>query len=107
MTEEWRAVLGYAGFYEVSSLGRVRRLDGAVRHPTGSLKKWRGGVMKPRETKKGYMHVHLSRYGQVRALKVAGLVCEAFHGPRPVGMEVAHEDGSKSNERERVENDDA
>ena len=27
MTEKWKAIAGYEGFYEVSNMGRVRSLD--------------------------------------------------------------------------------
>jgi hypothetical protein len=83
--EEWRSIPGYAGQYEVSNLGRVR-----------SLLVWRG-VTPPRllhaaTNGAGYAVVHLGGGTQY----VHSLVAEAFLGPRPVGHEVRHLDGSRT-----------
>lgn len=85
MTEEWRPVAGFEGRYEVSSLGNVRSWvyssgKGVHRRETPRL-------LKPGRTKKGHLYVFLGR-GNRRS--VHSLVCEAFHGTRPVGMQVCH-----------------
>lgn len=36
MVEEWRAVVGYEGQYEVSNLGRVRSLDRTIPYTGGT-----------------------------------------------------------------------
>lgn len=72
--EVWREVIRHPG-YVVSNAGRVRA-------PSGRY-------LKARTVKSGYRMVHL---GHVHAL-----VCEAFHGPRPTGMDVNHKDGVKTN----------
>jgi HNH endonuclease len=41
-------------------------------------------------TTNGYLHVVLMREGKRYQRNVAPLICVAFHGPRPVGMEVCH-----------------
>ena len=98
--EVWKAVVGYEGFYEVSNQGRVRSLDREVAH-------WRGGTrwMKGRVRAlvkmqaRGYLGVHLSREGYSKMHAVHKLVAEAFLGPCPEGMEVAHNDGDPRNPR--------
>jgi hypothetical protein len=95
--EEWRAVVGYEGLYEVSSLGRVRALKRIV---DGRWGKWRlqGGVMKKivkRVT--GYEAISLCSGGVVRQFSVHRLVLEAFVGRRPKGMEACHWDGNRTN----------
>lgn len=37
--------------------------------------------------------------GRSRTFLVSHIVCETFHGPRPVGMEVAHENGDATDDR--------
>lgn len=46
------------------------------------------------EKKKGYANVGLSRKGARKTVRVAPLVCAAFHGPRPEGMTCSHLNGN-------------
>ncbi len=48
--------------------------------------------------KVGYRMVILSCDGRPVGVTIAVLVCEAFHGPRPPGMQVCHYDGSRTND---------
>lgn len=80
MSERWLRVPGF-GEYIVSSLGRVRH--GRVNAP----------VLKGSIDKDGYRRVCLHR----RTIRVHVIVAEAFHGPRPEGMECAHLDGNPQN----------
>jgi NUMOD4 motif/HNH endonuclease len=87
--EEWRAVVGYEGWYEVSSLGNVRRIarsNGATPFR----------VLRPRPKKKGYLQVNLSVHGEKRNRHVHDLVAAAFIGPRPRGQQVNHKNHVKS-----------
>lgn len=81
LVERWLPVVGYAGFYEVSNLGRVISL---ARSTTN------GVLLKPQLTTKGYYQVGLSKYGKVRLHRVSVLVLEAFVCPRPPGMQACH-----------------
>lgn len=89
MTEEWRAVLGFEGSYEVSSFGCVRSLPG----------KWRGKgkLLSLCTIKYGYQVVQLSGGGRGVTRWIHRLVLDAFVGPRPRGMEGSHLDGNASN----------
>lgn len=98
--EEWRPVVGYEGLYEVSSLGRVKRVAAARgarvgrilrASPTtsehrGSVVLWNTAGGKSKKTH----HVHV-------------LVCTAFNGPRPVvgntRMECRHLNGNAHDNR--------
>ena len=103
--EEWKPVVGYEGLYEVSSLGRVRRLDTVVemplsrRHPDGWARIVRGGVLRPGgNARTPYLSVALCREGRQKTFGVHNLVCEAFHGPKPFPKaEVRHLDGEGAN----------
>jgi hypothetical protein len=104
IAEEWRAVRDWEGFYEVSSLGRVRSVEriqvrgvGRYRTPTACLQKCK--LLKPAKNDRGYMVVILAdtQNGRRKTAKVHRLVCEAFNGPPPEGHEVAHNDNTRDN----------
>jgi hypothetical protein len=82
--EKWKPVAGYEGFYEVSSLGRIRRSKS-------------GYILRLSPIKKGYLTVRLNRFGKAKSFLVHGLVAKAFIGERPAGYQVNHKDLLKSN----------
>lgn len=85
--EEWRAVIGYEGFYEVSNLGRVRRIK-FYKHPLG--------IMKLRVGTTGYYRIGLQQPGEKqRQHSVHAMLLAAFVGPRPKGYIANHIDGNK------------
>lgn len=93
MSEEWRPVRDYPA-YEVSNLGRVRSMKpkgGFGRRPESP----RLMVLKVCTT--GYREVGLRNQDGRRYMLVHSLVLEAFVGPRPHGMQCAHEDGNREN----------
>lgn len=102
--EEWRAVLNFPN-YEVSSLGRVRR----IAHQT---ERWRKGKRDILTYPARMMKLHLRGNGNYLGVVFSGpnrsrikklvhnLVCEAFHGPRPDGKFALHKDDDATNARE-------
>lgn len=84
-TEEWRSIPSFAP-YEASSLGRIRN---------GSS----GYVLRLRTGESLYLCVSLSLQGRNVWRTVHSLVCSAFHGPRPSGLDCAHRDGNGQNNR--------
>ncbi len=86
--EEWRAVIGYEGLYEVSSLGRVRS-----RHAVPSR------VLSPTTDKDGYPTINLYAPDGRSTFNVHRLVATAFHGDKRnvQDCEVAHLDGTRTN----------
>lgn len=90
--EEWRATVGIPG-YEVSNLGRVRRITGLRGRPNNA-------VLRATLDAHGYPSVYPSVDGRRLARKVHRLVAEAFLGPKPTAShEVAHNDGVRTNPR--------
>jgi hypothetical protein len=96
--EEWRAVVGYEGKYEVSSWGRVRSL------PRMTLRNGRpfgvkGGLLNCAVTTRGYPRVGLydSTSPNGKIFLIHRLVCTAFYGPPFEGAFAAHIDGNKGN----------
>ena len=90
--EEWRPVVGYEEWYEMSSEARIRRLKPA----RGTRVGW---VLKPRLAKRGYCQVTILSDQKRRELYVHSMVAVAFLGPRPLGLDVNHIDGDKLNNR--------
>lgn len=101
--EEWRPVLGFEGFYRVSSLGRVMsedRIISVVRRSSRIIKKIRGRILKPTPDTHGYRKCGLSMAGIYYTRKVSVLVAQAFLGAAPHhGAEVCHGDGTRDNDR--------
>lgn len=89
MMEEWRAVPGYEGLYEVSNIGNVRNVR-------------RNTLLRLQKTNNGYIQVWLYKNGISTGLKVHRLVAQAFL-PNPDNLPmINHKDEDRTNNR--VEN---
>ena len=97
--ETWNPIEGYPR-YEVSDFGRVRSLDYPVHYRRENGAEWsrieRGRVLKPRRLPNGYLRVCL---GADYEDYIHRLVLLAFVGPCPEGMQCAHDDGDRGNNR--------
>jgi hypothetical protein len=82
--EEWRDVIGFEGFYEVSNIGRVRNYV---------TKK----IRLPYKHKGKYLKVSLHRKGFKRNYPVHRLVAMAFIPNEYNKLEVNHKDLNKMN----------
>lgn len=79
----WRPIAGFESRYEVSDQGEVR----SVRS---------GHIMRPYRDRYGYLAIKLTGDHNYRISKtVHRLVCEAWHGPCPPGLQAAHLDGDQ------------
>ena len=84
MMEEWRAVPGYEGLYEVSNIGNVRNVR-------------RNTLLRLQKTNKGYIRVSLCKNGIQTGFQVHRLVAQAFI-PNPNNLpQVNHRDENPSN----------
>ncbi len=90
MSERWLPVVGWVGLYEVSDLGRVRCLR---RHRVCER------ILRPSAAGVGYRKVQLSNKGRHEHRYVHDLVLSAFVGPRPPGLEAAHGNGKRDDNR--------
>lgn len=97
LAEEWRAVVGWEGFYEVSNLGRVRSLPRmTVRN--GHALTVKGGILSA-NIACGYPNLSLRVNGRYQTATIHRLVGFAFV-PNPHGyLEINHIDGNKANAR--------
>lgn len=89
--EEWRPVVGWEGWYEVSTLGAVRRVPKTTRFDAGH-------VLGQYLDNDGRRRVKLRAQGRRADPRVYQLVAAAFLGPCPVGLEVNHKDHDKTND---------
>lgn len=90
--------MGYEGWYEISDLGRVKRIKGGHRNAKA------GRILKPNLTIHGYLQVCLSQNGKARRISVHRLVLMAFVGTPTLGQECNHKNGVKiDNRKENLE----
>lgn len=96
LVENWRPVIGYEGIYEVSDQGRVRSLDREVVFKNGRKRSYLGKILQHGYSK-GYPRVNLYKDTQPCCELIHQLVLAAFIGPLPIGQEVRHYDGDRTN----------
>lgn len=91
--ETWRPIPGWPE-YLVSDHGRVKRAvtDSKNHYVAGRL-------VRPRLSSDGYPRVTLSRDGKMRGISAHVLVALAFISPQPVGHQVNHKNGIKTDNR--------
>lgn len=103
--EIWRSVKNYEGYYEVSNLGRVRRIDTyvntGIKHSEKRL--CAGRILKQHQKRNGYLAVDLSKEYKVKTIAVHRLVAIAFlENDDMTKIEVNHKNANKQDNR--VEN---
>ena len=96
MSEIWKDIAGYEGFYQVSNLGRIRSLDREVRC-SNSIRFYCGRVLSCGMDNHGYMRVILARAGKHKCRQVHRLVAEAFILNPDNLPEVNHKDENPTN----------
>lgn len=92
-SEQWKLVVGFESYYQVSSYGRVRR----IRRGKGTRP---GHVLKTPPDSCGYPRVRLSVEGKATDVNVHILVAAAFIGPCPDDQEVNHKNLNRSDNAE-------
>lgn len=99
MIEEWKPVIGFEGFYEVSNMGNVRSTDRLVNCSRGNGKRlWKGKELKQTvAATRGYNQISLSKEGVTYKVYVHTLVAKAWlNGENET---VNHKDGNKQNNK--------
>lgn len=76
--EEWRDIVGYEGFYKVSSMGRIVALGTLVKSKNGSFRYREPKLKKTTLANTGYLEVRLSKEGKNRTCSVHRIVAIAF-----------------------------
>src|SRR5690349_2375273 len=89
VSEEWRDVEGYEGLYQVSNLGRCKRLKSFGR-PSER-------VLKPKNHIRGYHAVDLSKDGKRKTHLLHRIIAVAFYGASK--LTVDHKNTDKHDNR--------
>lgn len=99
----------YTGFYQISSLGRVKALERTVsRKPLKSFKggnsqKRNGSILKQRISNKGRLHVSLCKKGVIKQWQVSRLVGLTFVPNSENKPEINHLKGFQNNCKDDLE----
>jgi hypothetical protein len=95
MTEIWKDIEGYEGYYQVSNLGRVKSLRRKTKSGNGGFKYIRERILRPGNGE--YLTTPLVKNGVQKTHYVHRLVAIAFI-PNPENkMDVNHKDFNKKN----------
>lgn len=98
-TEEWKAIPGYEGYYEASTLGNIRSVDRIINCPWGEVYPAKGKSKATCKDKYGYLHVCLSKEGKKGYPTIHRLVAITFI-PNPDSKPcIDHIDGDKTNNK--------
>ena len=90
VTEIWKDIKGYEGFYKISNNGNVMSMP-----RNGTIKATR--ILKQNTDKYGYKYVVLQKHGKLKTKKVHRLVAMHFLNNKDHKREVNHIDGNKAN----------
>ncbi len=100
MTEEWRDIQGYEGFYQVSNLGRVKSVARSLvefHKGTQYTRSYPARILSQGNDGQGYKLCWLSKGGVGKSIRTHRLVALAFL-PNPLGLRhINHKDENKSN----------
>jgi hypothetical protein len=92
--ETWKDIKGYEGIYQISNLGRVKRISNIH---WCNLKYRDNYYLKPLDNGKGYLRIKLSVKSKSRRVMLHRLIAEAFiENPNNYPF-VNHIDGNKKN----------
>jgi hypothetical protein len=91
MKEIWKDIKNFEGVYQISNLGRFKRIK-----PASGAKV--GHILKPGKHPLGYQTIILSNHSKLKRFMVHKLVCETFNGPA-LGREPNHKNGIKTDNK--------
>jgi hypothetical protein len=101
-SEEWRDVPRWEGFYQASSLGRIRSVRRVVEFKMrGRLTTqiFPSRLIAAAVNAEGYRVCVFARSGKNENIQFSVAVCAAFNGARPSGMVAAHNNGDRLDDR--------
>lgn len=100
---EWRNVVGYEGYYEVSNSGEVRSTTRTIDQVSNTGKAYKrvlkSKIIQPQPNTRGYLRVELNKQGKAKCYFVQRIVAHAFLGERRPNQQVNHINGVKNDNR--------
>lgn len=92
MKEAWRDIPGYEGYYQASTLGRIRSVDRVVLRNGKFPVRWRGRIVVQfhHNSSTPYFKVSLNKQNCQKSWLVHQLVMLTWVGSVPLGFEVRH-----------------
>ena len=97
MTEIWKDIQGYEGFYQISSLGNVKSLERVVDKGNGILQHRKERIMNKRESVDGYYIAKLNVNKKSTSIAIHILVARHFIDNPNNYPEVNHKDCNRKN----------
>jgi hypothetical protein len=97
--EYWKEIPGYDGWYEASTMGRIRSWKGAGNN--GGYEAPRRDdplVLKQSPTRGDYLFVNLCRNGEITSYRVNRLILITFEGDEPE-LQACHKNGDRQDNR--------
>ena len=99
MVEIWKDIEGYEGYYQISTMGRVKSLERHIVRKTGSTQLIYERVLKERLSTHGYLMVSLWKHNKEKNLSIHRMLAIAFI-PRIKGKDIInHINGIKTDNR--------
>ena len=97
MTEIWKDIQGYEGFYQISNLGNVKSLERVVDKGNGILQHRKERIMNKRESVDGYYVAKLNVNKKSKSIAIHILVARHFIDNPNNYPEVNHKDCNRKN----------
>lgn len=98
MKEVWKDIPGYEGYYQASTIGRIRSVDREVVFKNGRIRNFKGQILKIDNSSDSNLRVALSKY-TLRHYTVHRLIMLTFKGERPEGYDICHKNGDYTDNR--------
>ena len=97
--EEWKPIIGFENYYEISNYGRIKSKSRVLLTPTGVPYYTKSRILKPKIDKKGYHRIELnSKKDDLRGtFKIHRLVGQHFIENKENKPQINHIDGNKAN----------
>jgi hypothetical protein len=93
--EIWKDIIGYEGLYQVSSLGRVKSLNGFLETKKGVIKPRKERILCQSTKKNGYKTIMFSLMSKQKRYYIHRLVAIAFIPNKENKLQVNHINGIK------------